>query len=150
MNKLQKTIYQLAIPMIFIIPLWLALGRGLFDIWGWWSAIFLVLSPLICVGLLVMWLLIPKPRDENGTKILGKTDATILAALYGAALLAGLFIADAGDVGPTKSIASFVVGEWFVAASSIIGWVLLEAAVVLWIVLIVRAVIERMYNHKRR
>lgn len=98
MTTLQKFLYKTQIIMLLFIPLWVAIGRGLFDAGGWYVLVTLfVLGPILFVGLLLTLVLTRFRKDIKSNQSLPILDTALLSTVYIGSLLFGFFIEDGGD-----------------------------------------------------
>ena len=106
--------------MIFLLPLWLTFGIAALGVNGWGGLFyFFNVAPLLLVSLAALAFIAdyPKKGEQRPAR-----DAQLLWALYASIFLHGLFLVDGGDTSESVgSVASHVVGGWFVGISSAIS-----------------------------
>jgi hypothetical protein len=151
MKKLQRLIWQLQIPMILIVPLWLIVGRALLGSAGWITVILLItVVPALLVMMTILTILILVRRDVRANHIVSPLDAKLGAIFYAATLLFGVFLVDGGDTEDSVgSVASHLFGRWFVEVSSIIAMILGVIATVALLAALIYAVIEMVRSRRQ-
>ena len=78
--------------MLFLLPLWLTLGRGLLGISGWGMIFELFyIAPVLFVSLLVIDLLISARQEVKQSGKVSKNEAMLLGGLYLAVFFYGFF-----------------------------------------------------------
>lgn len=106
-DRLQKLIYKLMFPMIFLLPFWLTFGRALLGSAGWVGLIMLfTVAPLLLIILVLFTWLVKGRREVQATKMVSKKDAQLLTVLYSSFIVFGLFVVDGGDT--SDSVGSVV------------------------------------------
>lgn len=109
--------------MPFLLPAWLTFGIATFGVSGWGALLyFFYVAPALLVSLTVLAFIADYPK--KGTER-PPADARLLWALYASIFLHGLFLVDGDDSEEgLGSIASKLLGRWFIEASSAISMLL--------------------------
>ena len=91
MRRLQQLLFKLRVPMLILLPLWVAIGRLMFGAGGWLLLVTIfIVGPLLFVGLLTIFLLAKRRRDIVGG-VLPKKDAIYMLIIYVSFFLYGFF-----------------------------------------------------------
>jgi hypothetical protein len=134
MNKLRRFIRISLVPMIFVLPLWITIGRSLFGVGGWDVLFtFFIVAPILLISMLVIGLLISGRSDVKASGLVSPLDARLLTALYLSIFIFGFFLVGGGDTEESvKSVATQLLGGQFLDASqSISEWSLWLASALL-------------------
>ena len=123
MNAFTRINRLMLLPMVFILPLWLVLGRALFGSYGWGTIIyFFTVAPILLVSLLILGFLVKVNKTPDGRGYLSIYDSSLLTALYTAVFLHGFFIVDGGDTEESlNSVATKILGKSFQGTSEALG-----------------------------
>lgn len=109
--KLQLFIRKILLPMVIIMPIWVAIGRVFFGIGGWMVLLSVPLGFLTFIILLVMYFLTPKYPDEFGRSVVTRKSAYFYSAIYVSLFLFEIFFVDGGDtIESVNSIATKFLG----------------------------------------
>ena len=98
-NELKRRSLAILIVMIFFLPFWITIGKGMvFGVIGWVAIISLfTVAPALLVTLVIFYILLRTRRDVRSSKHVGAFDAFLLIALYVTIFLGSIFTVDGGD-----------------------------------------------------
>ena len=98
-DELRRRSLAILIVMIFFLPFWITIGKGLiFGVMGWMAIIFLfTVAPALLVVLTIFYVLLRTRRDVKSSKRVGLIDVLLLIALYVSIFAGSIFAVDGGD-----------------------------------------------------
>lgn len=116
----RRVVYRLLFPMAFLLPLWVLIGRGIvLDGIGWEFLVYLIVCPLLFIGLLVIGALVVWRPGIRKDAAVSWWDVAVLGSLWLTLLVAG-FVAHPAVVAlaVVLLIAVFWVLVWQLVAES--------------------------------
>lgn len=133
------------LPMVFIMPLWLIIGRAMFGSFGWGTIIyFFTVAPILLISLLILGFLVKTRKAADGKSYLGLVDSSLLTMLYATVFLHGFFLVDGGDTEESlNSVATKILGKSFQSTSEALGEIFYYLAALLLAITFIVFIFER-------
>lgn len=107
MTQIQRLLYKLRVPLLILLPLWVAAGRMIFGAGGWLLLVTVfVVGPILFIGLLTIFLLTKRRPDIIAKRSLPPKDATYMSVIYVTFFLYGFLVDDGGDTAVSEGSAA--------------------------------------------